>query len=306
MVGLIVASFCDLALSKAIFEKNSNFGKFFETAAEMPATIIAAFSAMLLIMTRPREKKWLNIVSFLGYGAIFLMAVVCSGYFMVHYSGLHFAIGIVSGVLFAVATYSAARMADKSERKKVIKMAVIGIVLVVTSIIVINILKVCWNRVRFRNMSDGDYSAFSMWAIPQKRGVGLEAEAYKSFPSGHAGNAAIVIWLLFLPQFFKSLNNLWAKIAINVGVVAWITMSCFSRIVIGAHFLSDTLIGTSITLLIFVVLRIIFKEGKKDTTDLKTLTMEKDRTDVETSKTEKVMTDLKTVTTETDTTDLKH
>ena len=88
---------------------------------------------------------------------------------------------------------------------------------------------------------------------------------YTSFPSGHTCGAAITYTMMFFPVFIDKLNKKktsWIFIAIPVvytGIVA------FTRILIGAHYLSDVLFGGTITFISAIIAYYIVKKfiGKK-------------------------------------------
>lgn len=78
--------------------------------------------------------------------------------------------------------------------------------------------------------------------------AGVAAEEFKSFPSGHTGNAAVLILLGLLPQLNGRLEK---KKPLLLGIgFGWTALVALSRIIMGAHYLTDTAIGFTITLLV--------------------------------------------------------
>ena len=101
----------------------------------------------------------------------------------------------------------------------------------------------------------GDESLYTPWYIFNGARVsddvrlialGVESNAYKSFPSGHTASAGAVYAFLALPYIFENFNNKKCKIILNVSTIAFTGYIAVSRIVVGAHFFSDVLFGGTI------------------------------------------------------------
>ncbi|MEG0367511.1 MAG: phosphatase PAP2 family protein, partial [Coprobacillus sp.] len=91
--------------------------------------------------------------------------------------------------------------------------------------------------------------------------LGVAAEEFKSFPSGHSGNAACAMLLCVLPLLSAKLKGK-ENILFFIGLTFTIVVA-ISRIIMGAHFLTDVTVGIGLTLLIEAVLiNIIFKHNK--------------------------------------------
>ncbi|WP_081637672.1 phosphatase PAP2 family protein [Faecalicoccus pleomorphus] len=106
-----------------------------------------------------------------------------------------------------------------------------------TVLIVITLFKVLWGRIRFRDMQQA--SQFCVWYLPCHKG-GF------SFPSGHTSSfACSLLYLLSTPLVQKH------KLSLSIIVCTSIFLMMASRIVMGAHFLSDTAAGMMIALVIW-------------------------------------------------------
>ena len=81
-----------------------------------------------------------------------------------------------------------------------------------------------------------------------------------SFPSGHTGNAACALLLGVLPVICQKLKGK-ENLLFFIGVIFTLIVA-FSRIIVGAHFLTDVTIGMSVTFLIEVIF--VYKLWKKD------------------------------------------
>lgn len=90
--------------------------------------------------------------------------------------------------------------------------------------------------------------------------LGVASEEFKSFPSGHTGCATCALLLAALPLLSDRLKGketmlLWIGVAFTI-VVA------FSRIIMGAHFLTDVTVGMSVTVLVIsILMNILYKKA---------------------------------------------
>lgn len=113
---------------------------------------------------------------------------------------------------------------------------------------VINVLKYFWGRPRFRSMDD-PLKQFTAWYLPQALAAGNE---FMSFPSGHSANAAVVVWVVLLPGFVPALQGKERYLGLCAG--AWLVCVMYSRIIMGAHFLSDVTMGAALSVTLFFLL----------------------------------------------------
>lgn len=255
IVLLAVFTFLDLPISKAVFNIDSTFGAVFAAFGEMPAMLVAIFSCAALIITRDKSKKASSVVQIIGFGFLAVMFALLAGYMPTMYINMPKFL-IILGPAYAVLAFFFAAKVAKAEPQALRKAAMLGIILAMAAMVIINIIKIFWGRPRMRIMDDPD-SQFTFWFMLQ--GI-AESDQYKSFPSGHSANAACVIWLTLLPVFLPNLRTKSTYILLNCIAYAWVAVVMLSRIVMGAHFATDVLMGASITIFCFYQLKsIIFK-----------------------------------------------
>lgn len=250
---LLLFTFLDLPLSKALFHPESPFGNMFAGFAELPCTLLGVFSCAALVVTRKRENKVLSAVSLVGFGLLTLLFSLMAGFLPLNYLPLPKAF-LLMGVVYAVAALVLSlRLAGRDEESAATlrRLAVLGILLVLAAMVIINIVKIFWGRPRMRSMSDPD-AQFVFWFIPQGLAAG---EEFKSFPSGHSANAACILWITLLPALFPRLRTKRAYTALNCTAYGWIVLTMVSRIIMGAHFATDVLMGAGITALCFYLLK---------------------------------------------------
>ena len=76
--------------------------------------------------------------------------------------------------------------------------------------------------------------------------LGVAAGEFRSFPSGHTANASCLMLLSLLPKICPKLTGR-QTLLFSIGFL-WALLVAFSRITVGAHFLTDTAAGCAIVL----------------------------------------------------------
>jgi len=243
-VGL--ASAFDLEISRAIADEHSIFGKLLEVLGEPPAILFASFNFALMAAyyekkqggARDRIRAVLSAVGCIGTAVYCFFGVF--GY-LADYQIAE--VGILPTVL-AGALVSAAflvltcRMKSES-LKKYFATACHTVLAAFLALVIIWCFKLTWGRVRPRQLN-GDISLFTPWYLP--RGF----TGYFSFPSGHTANATVIFSVTYYLKFLPArLARIKPVICALLGV--WIALVAFSRVCVGAHYLSDVLFGMAIT-----------------------------------------------------------
>ncbi len=146
--------------------------------------------------------------------------------------------------------------------------------------IIIILVKNPVGRMRFRAINSevgqafinsGDVKGYTPWYIangqPTKESGIIEtfvanypgaSDAFKSFPSGHTCAAGMSYALIILPDVVDFKHKKAGKIACWVVPVVITTLVAISRIVVGAHYMSDVTFGGTIAFVCFIVMREIF------------------------------------------------
>ncbi|HCU56511.1 MAG TPA: hypothetical protein DIC18_04190 [Clostridiales bacterium] len=135
-----------------------------------------------------------------------------------------------------------------------------SIVCVVSSLITVNVIKFIWGRVRYREMmQEGDVAlkGFTAWYHPN----GFSLSGHHSFPSAHTSAASNLLVLCALDEVFPEAHG--KKKTVIFVVSLYIFTMAYSRIVLGAHFLSDVTVGFLIGYLAFFVARYLYFDKSK-------------------------------------------
>ncbi len=130
--------------------------------------------------------------------------------------------------------------------KKLLFFSQFGLVFLPSTLALIQILKLIWQRPRYEIMlAEGRLRDFTAWYQPFGPGG-------SSFPSGHTANACGIFLLLILCDLFPS----WQQKKRWFFVFCWlyICLMALSRMIMGRHFLSDTVAATTLVSILFLLL----------------------------------------------------
>lgn len=239
VVGIATATFIDLNVSMSLYNPNSTFGWFFESFGELVMPIIGGLSAMYLIRSTNTSKPLKAV-----YVLALLFNTLTAVALLVTHLKLNTILSIVVLLIYLVIIYFFSGYIPRDNQLNK-KCAHVGLILSVAPIVIVNLLKFVWGRERFRHMND-PIAQFTPWYLIQ--GLTKNNE-FMSFPSGHSANSSTILWITLLPLMIPNLNS---KKAIFYGLaIVWFVLVMISRIIMGAHFMSDVLMGSLITFLIF-------------------------------------------------------
>lgn len=279
---LIVATFCDLDISKSIadlskgqYQSNNVFGRIFETIGEMPVYIITLFAASIIIADfSKRERKNVFIVFVIILELISVFVAYYAFHELFDYIGIHFEIEstgslsaelayLVLGVLAVVGVNFLSKKYSLEFLNSALPWAFIVIATVALSQFITQVaIKIPSGRYRYCTMNTlGDFSNFTQWfkfngkIVPNDamKEMGIAKDGMKSFPSGHTCAAATLIVLTSLPAFWSKTNNKKYKIISWSAIVVFVLLVMYTRILMGKHFLSDVLIGMLVTVVCYYV-----------------------------------------------------
>ena len=271
LVGFIVGSFLDYKIDAALFNENNAFGLIMASFGVYPCYAGLAFIGGGFLETTLKRKEMhiaLKIVCYalsaLAYGmAIYLCGKELpsvNGYDVPHLAWLSYLIcAVVFGGVYVLAFF----VCKKGDRRQLW-----NILLVMTVIFVFALLpagfaiKLVIHRPRYRFVVRDDPSLYKNWweMFPTYKdligqtfsGHIVSKEEFKSFPSGHSGTGMIMA--MFLPYaaiYFPKLKGK-ETLLFYIGA-AYGFLMMFSRMLVGAHFLTDTCMGSLIVMVVFYV-----------------------------------------------------
>lgn len=251
LVSLVVATFFDLDIDIALNNPSNPVAVWFKNTGEIPSRLICPIAgAILFWYSKSKFSKIVSLIFQLGGSAY--LGYYIGKYFFVDEYRLAYSIiyGLGTGLIILFAFKYIKFDAKYITALKTV--AVFGIVIMFLQLGVVECVKYIWGRVRFRDLIDaGSYDAFTPWYVIN----GLNGN--KSFPSGHTAGAGMSFLLMFLPYINEKLekhsNLLFAVSFLYTAVVA------FTRLVMGAHYLSDVTVGAIISFTIVIIAMKIYE-----------------------------------------------
>lgn len=269
LVMLAVGSFADYSISLALYHPDNPLAKLLAGFGEYPAALGLSAAGAMLLSARNREKRLSGILQIIA-GCWFILsgaamaAVLPTGYLDIPI-WLAALIGVGSTGLTVWGILSLCRGID---RKVVLRMAAAFLLVIFADILVVNLIKIPWGRARMRLVASEPRAYFMPWWQPGTElrdtlvAAGIAAEEFKSFPSGHSANSSSLMLLSLLPM----LHPQWKyrqTVFFYIGF-GWSLVVAVSRIVMGAHYLTDTAVGLAVGLGAFAaVSALLFPTVKK-------------------------------------------
>lgn len=252
-IGLAVGTFYDYQISSTLTKMDDTWAYFMEKWAEPPSLLFVGFAFVALAVCIARQKEikqryYLGALCFVG-GCISNCSTVVRTFEYYNVTS-PFALFVVIGIAITALFVPLTAKIDQQTLLKAKRALVCVAVMALATLVIISALKSVWGRLRFREMQEA--SQFTKWFIPMGKAAD---DAHKSFPSGHTSNAVLVCGIPFILKAIG--KNKAYKTAVGASVL-WVAFVMFSRMVCGAHFLSDTCAGAMITMTIALVCHRIF------------------------------------------------
>lgn len=233
--AMVVASFFDLKIDIALNDPSNPFAVWLYRTGEFPSRLICPIAGAVIF--RCTDKK---AVAAIG-------AALCLGgsAYMGYYIGKHFfveeyrmAFSLLWGIGFGVAALYVVRFVTVPDefKRPLFTAAVIGVGVMTAQLLTVDIMKNLWGRVRFRDLlSSGSCDGFTAWFVINGK------NGNKSFPSGHTAGAGMSYLLMLLPFIDKKREKyravyFWCPFIYTSAVA-------LTRLVMGAHYLSDVTVG---------------------------------------------------------------
>lgn len=170
------------------------------------------------------------------------------------------------------------RPLKKETLKKLFWWVVAGLAACLVANIVIILIKEPIGRMRFRSINsdvgqalinDGLVQGYTRWYVrngqPDESIIDLFVskypgadDAFKSFPSGHTCAAGMAYAMIMLPDVVDFKHKKAGKIACWVTPIAITMLVAISRIVVGAHYMSDVTFGGTLAFVCMIIAREVF------------------------------------------------
>lgn len=250
---LAIFTFTDLQISMAVATKNL-YGRIFEVIGELPFVFLTTVAACTLFRFRSKKNKFVSILLAVLTVLLSILMAFSGGFMTVNYLQDNlghplpgFIMPLITAALLLLAILLVKQIPEDHGREA-ISYAITAMIYFLAVIIVMNVIKKIWGRMRFREMDD-PLSQFTRWYVINDRSAADSFNAYASFPSGHTMNSAAVILLSLLPTFLPKLEG--KEKVLRTTAYVWILIVGFSRVVMGAHFSSDVTVGAMLSLALY-------------------------------------------------------
>ncbi len=293
-ISLLIGTFFDLEISRAISEvepgkyySTNVFAVFFECFGEMPVYILPSIALGILFFYLKKlspMKKTPKIILMTGFVICAVALNFYGSHKLLKYYGIHVSVIKMSdllkrlcevsmGVIFTAVWFFIASLVKEKYLKSLAICSLIVVFTAFLSQVLVQVIKPLFGRARYRLMNiTGDFSEFTRWyeinigkkVTLSQIAMGAESDGYKSFPSGHTAAAGIVLSLMSIPAVLnigKRRSGL-----ITAATLIFVFIVAYSRILMGAHYLTDVTMGAIITLASyvlsqFVILKVLKKKG---------------------------------------------
>ena len=266
VVTFVIGTFLDQQISAALFSRDNTFGLLVSVVGTLPGYLLLSFvGGGFLSLALKKQYK-------IGYTFVFyVLCAACIG-LTIFFAGREFFgangfynpsikwVGYIIVVPFAAAvTYLGYYVINQSDRKGAWIILVISAFFIFMALVPgVTLLKSVFHRPRYRSLTLYDEITFHKWYQACKNykdlmaSTGLTSEEFKSFPSGHAGASALTImFALLIPYFAKGQEKI--QLPLFYAGFGWLLLVAFSRILVGAHFMSDVSMGAILTILMILL-----------------------------------------------------
>lgn len=253
VIFMIIGSCFDYSISLKIMNQQNLFGRLGAVYGHLPLLWALSVSGSLLLLLAYRSKKDVGKIS-LGI----ILNVIAIGKIhgdqikVFHMSFLLSLIVALGLVLFVNLFFIKLFQNEKNDRIK--RIVIFTLVVTLGQLFFVNILKIIWARPRMRMIVVQPAASFQPWwtmgcefkaTLMQ---LGIRAEEFKSFPSGHTSAASCCFILCALPLMKEEWSRYRSPIFVGCFVFAFLI--AVSRIIMGAHFVCDVTMGFTCTLLV--------------------------------------------------------
>lgn len=283
------------ALAEHTYITNDAFGAMFEAVGSVPVYFMFAFGFEILFWAVVRKNKDGKVLSHLIAIGLAIASVVANyilvsdmfNYILKHIyltddsgafttGGYLVGIEVFVSILFAFFELLAVNNFSDESINKLVRFAFATIAAAAVATITIELIKKPMGRIRYRAMNiDPDneihgFGAFARWfevngakwkeLYPTHEAKLAEfgsTDAFKSFPSGHTNAAGGTYYLIMLIPAL-GIQKKWKKALLWICPVIFTGIVAVSRIVVGAHFFSDVLVGGTNAFVWMIIMREIF------------------------------------------------
>lgn len=234
---VIVSAFYDLSFSQLIYNGENFFNLFFEKLGELPLYIGINFCSTVICIyfTKKINVKFydLSIIVFT------MILSLCTAFYMFSKICEGFLWASVIGIFALIYNFILVKIIARVNQKALEKLYVFCLKLLFYIIVLLfanRLIKLLWGRIRFYALLEENNLDLFMpfWQLDVFSGN-------FSFYSGHITSGCVVLPCVFLSQKLGFCSTRRSFFLGLISYILFIILLAYSRISIGAHFLSDTI-----------------------------------------------------------------
>ena len=267
ILGVILGGFLDLSINKAIFDQQNGFGLFMAAFSETPVYMffgVIAYGFCYLAIKEYKKSSQRVILFFLAFALM-----VCCTYFQgkhIFDENAYYTTDTTTKIFGYIAGFGIGMLGmllgyfligKKTCTNRQLLFILIALVIVLGAANGINnIIKTIVSRPRFRFIEVYHQDFTNWWEISKNKSIknwsldnipGITKEEFKSFPSGHMAN---IMTLCYIVPMIKNINNRMKgrEEVLFLLPLIWAILLAFTRMLLGAHYLSDVCFGSLISL----------------------------------------------------------
>ena len=264
----IVGTFLDLQINQALFSNKNTFGLVVSVIGTTPGYGMFAIIGggfLTLFFKKEEYKKWIRIlflvacIGCLGASTYFAGREYFgpNGFYWVASSfwGYFIAFPVMVGLTYL--GFSLMKNVDNKYLWIILLVALVAFAFALTA--GVTLFKSIFHRPRYRTIM-AEYPNIPYFAWYERcssykgymASFGLTSEEFKSFPSGHAAaSMGVPLIALFLPIIDEKYRKY--RLPVFIGGFVFALLVMFSRMLVGAHFLSDVSMGAMLVAICMVI-----------------------------------------------------
>lgn len=255
VAGLAAGSFFDLPINQFLYSPDAFWAQLFAAAAPVPV-FWGIGAAGFLIIDVLRDGH--NAISgwIIGFVLLAVGPVYMAKSFMDEMAMNWILAWIIGLLLSELPALLYAWVMRNASRESKIRCIAILLIVCIGSMLIVQVVKRVFLRPRYFVMQENSALPFIPWYSPDRSVAAnfnalyeMDHDFFRSFPSGHAQSiTCLFLWALIPVYTQKGSVDLTMAIALILTVAGMV-----SRLVMGAHFLSDVSAGYLITFLLFAI-----------------------------------------------------
>ena len=262
LVMLAVGSFADYPISLALYHPDNPFGKLLAGLGEYPAALGFSAAGAMLLSAHNRQRRLAGMLQMIAGCWFILSGGAMAAALPTGYLDIPVWLAALIGVgCTGLTVWGVLLLCRDADRGIVLRVAAVFLLVIFADILVVNLVKIPWGRARMRLVASDARAYFMPWWQPGTElrdtlvAAGIAAEEFKSFPSGHSANSSSLMLLSLLPV----LRPQWKHRQAVLFCVGFGWALAVSRIVMGAHYLSDTAVGFAVgEAALVIICRLLF------------------------------------------------